>query len=102
MPSARALRPELPPAVDDVFAKALAKNRENRYGSCGEFVRALRGVFPAGTHIFRRPAPPGADLPAPSLYTADMAPRRKWPWVVVGVAFAVLVATVAYFVTSRR
>ncbi len=102
VPSARALRPELPPAVDDVFAKALAKNRENRYASCGEFVRELRGVFPAGTHIFRRPPPPGADLPAPSLYTPDMAPRRKWPWVVVGVAFAVLVASIAYFVTSRR
>ena len=38
--------------------------------SCGEFVRELRDVFPAGTHIFRRPPPPGADLPAPSLYTA--------------------------------
>jgi serine/threonine protein kinase len=102
VPSARALRPELPPAVDAVFAKALAKNREDRYASCGEFVRELRAVFPEGTHIFRRPPPPGADLPAPSLYTPDMAPRRKWPWVALGVVFAVLLTAVAYFVTSRR
>ena len=102
VPSARAFRPELPPAVDAVFAKALAKNREDRYASCGEFVRELRAVFPEGTHIFRRPPPPGADLPAPSLYTPDMAPRRKWPWVALGVLFAVLLTAVAYFVTSRR
>ncbi len=102
MPSARSLRPELPPAVDAVFAKALAKNREDRYASCGEFVRELRAVFPEGTHIFRRPPPPGADLPVPSLYTPDMAPRRKWPWVALGVVFAVLLTAVAYFVTSSR
>ena len=102
IPSARSLRTELPPDVDRIFAKALAKNREDRYSTCSEFVRELRAAFPEGTHIFRRPPPPGADLTAPSLYTPDMAPRRKWPWVVVGVAFAVLATTVAYFVTSSR
>jgi serine/threonine protein kinase len=102
IPSARTLRNDLPPEVDRIFAKALAKNREDRYGTCGEFVRELRAAFPEGTHIFRRPPPPGADLPTPALYTPDMAPRRKWPWVVVAVAFAVLATTVAYFVTSRR
>ena len=103
IPSARSLRPELPPAVDDVFAKALAKNREDRYGSCGEFVRELRDVFPAGTHIFRRPPPPGADLPAPSLYTARhgtaAASGRGSP---SASRFVVLATTVAYFVTANR
>ena len=102
IPSARTLRTDLPSEVDRIFAKALAKNREDRYGSCSEFVRELRGAFPEGTHIFRRPPPPGAELPALSLYTPGMASRRKWPWVVVGVAFAVLATTVAYFVTSNR
>ncbi|MDX3094737.1 serine/threonine-protein kinase [Streptomyces sp. ME19-03-3] len=35
-------RPDLPPAMDDVMAKALAKVPEDRHDSCLEFVGALR------------------------------------------------------------
>jgi len=46
-PSISPLRSELPAALDDVFAKGLAKSRDDRYGSCGELVTAtdaaLRG-----------------------------------------------------------
>jgi serine/threonine-protein kinase len=41
-------RPDLDPAVDDVFAKALAKSPDDRYGSCLAFVAALRAAT-AGT-----------------------------------------------------
>ncbi|MFE4258030.1 serine/threonine-protein kinase [Streptomyces sp. NPDC056883] len=34
-------RPEFPPAVDGVMAKAMAKAPEDRYGSCREFVAEL-------------------------------------------------------------
>lgn len=34
--------PHLPAAMDQVFAKALAKNPGDRYASCGEFVAALQ------------------------------------------------------------
>ncbi len=46
------LRPELPPEVDEVFARVLAKRPDDRYQSCREFVEAARmalGIFGSGT-----------------------------------------------------
>jgi serine/threonine protein kinase len=46
------LRPELPPEIDEVFGRVLAKRPDERYGSCREFVEAARmalGVFGPGT-----------------------------------------------------
>jgi len=46
------LRPELPPEVDEVFARVLAKRPDERYQSCREFVEAARmalGIFGPGT-----------------------------------------------------
>jgi hypothetical protein len=45
-------RPDLPPAADDVLAKALAKAPEHRYDSCREFAAALAGA------LGLRPPPP--------------------------------------------
>ena len=46
------LRPELPPGIDEVFGRVLAKRPSERYGSCREFVEAVRvalGIFGPGT-----------------------------------------------------
>jgi hypothetical protein len=60
VPAATALRPELPPAVDDVIARVLAKSPDGRYARCGEFATALQeALVPA-----RRGAAAG---------------RRAWP-----------------------
>ena len=41
-PALTSLRRELPPEVDDIMRRALAKAPEDRYPSCGEFADALR------------------------------------------------------------
>lgn len=41
-PSARATRPALPPRLDAVLAKAMAKNPLDRFASCAEFAAAAR------------------------------------------------------------
>ena len=41
-PTLTSLRPGLPPEVDDIMQRALAKAPEDRYPSCGEFADALR------------------------------------------------------------
>jgi len=39
------LRPELPPAVDEVFARVLAKNPGDRYETCRQFMTAARDAL---------------------------------------------------------
>ncbi len=41
IPSVVAANPHLPPALDAVMEKGMAKQRENRYGTAGEFAKAL-------------------------------------------------------------
>jgi serine/threonine protein kinase len=38
-------RPELSPAVDEVFARAMAKSPANRFATCGQFAEALRAAL---------------------------------------------------------
>ena len=73
------LRPELPPEVDEVFARVLAKRPDERYRSCREFVEAARttlGIFGPGTESSlafgtmtaspQTVAPPGSQAGAPA------------------------------------
>ncbi|MFJ9944462.1 serine/threonine-protein kinase [Streptomyces erythrochromogenes] len=48
-------RPDIAPAADEVFVKALAKVPEDRYGSCLEFVAALRVATQDGPRTEQRP-----------------------------------------------
>lgn len=83
-PSATVLRPELPSAADAVLARALAKDPQDRFGSCRDFVDSLEST--------------ASSAGAPS----RAAPRRRWRGrrvvvlAVAGVAAAVAATTLAY------
>ncbi len=66
-PRVTSVRPDLPAAVDQVLARALAKTPDDRYGSCGAFADALRealGVEPYDSERGRPPVPPYVVAPA--------------------------------------
>ncbi|GAA3144361.1 serine/threonine-protein kinase [Nonomuraea salmonea] len=81
------IRPELPPQVDAVMSRALAKSPEQRYATCSEFVAALRDAIsgPAydpyggpgsGPHLIPRPSPsPHSGPPTPCRRSRPPAPR---------------------------
>jgi hypothetical protein len=69
-PRLTAVRPELPGAVNEVLARALSKEPEDRYDSCGDFADALREALGLEPYDPSRPA--GAGAPA-----AQTAPRSS-------------------------
>jgi serine/threonine-protein kinase len=69
-PAPSSLRPGLPPALDGVLARALAKTRDRRYRSCGELAAAARQAAAQP-----RPVPPAP--PAPKLPPAQPAPSAR-------------------------
>jgi DNA-binding beta-propeller fold protein YncE len=80
-PSLTARHPGLPAEINDVLARAMAKSPADRFGRCGEFAAALRGVFglgPGDSGPAKRPPPPATQLAvlpaaAPSPPAADVA-----------------------------
>jgi serine/threonine protein kinase len=67
-----ALRPDLPPAVDEVFARVLAKQPGDRYASCREFIEAARAALGG---LATAPAP--GPVPA-SQFTPDPVPASQF------------------------
>jgi serine/threonine protein kinase len=115
-PRVSAVRPDLPPALDQVIARVMAKHPADRYGSCREFVQdaeaALYGM-PRGY-----PAPPpgyGTDprvsingfTPRSPETAARLAhtepvltaakPKSRRPWIIGAAAVAAIVAAAGIF-----
>ncbi|WP_433525135.1 protein kinase domain-containing protein [Nocardia pseudovaccinii] len=58
IPSLRRYRPDVPPALDAVLARAMAKRPADRFGSCTEFAVAARRAL-----VSSAPHPPRANGP---------------------------------------
>jgi predicted ATPase/class 3 adenylate cyclase len=74
-PSLAVLHPGLPPAADEVLARAMAKAAADRYPSCGEFAEDLRGAFDLGPFAHDRGAAPAAaraGVPSAALPATDV------------------------------
>ncbi|WP_280264049.1 serine/threonine-protein kinase [Nocardia wallacei] len=117
-PSLSSIRPDLPPAVDRVLARAMAKRPQDRFGTCADFAAAARraladGRMPDTTvttplntpgtvrHPFAtdptvgaRPVPPSAPavgaLPVP-----PQAPARSRRRLFAGIVAAAVVVVLA-------
>ncbi|MET8678533.1 serine/threonine-protein kinase [Streptomyces sp. NPDC004647] len=73
-PDLSELRPDLPPAADDVMAQALAKAPERRYDTCRQFVSELRA---AGRNVRPERAAERAVAHAPT--QVDVQLGEHWP-----------------------
>ena len=74
-PRLTTVRPELPGAVNQVLARALSKDPEDRYDSCGDFADALREALGLEPYDPSRPSGagrPAAQTPSRSAATAPL------------------------------
>lgn len=69
------LRPGLPPAVDEVFARVLAKDPDDRYSDCREFIATARAALGTDAPGRFRPAP----VPSGGLRDLGRAPVTQPP-----------------------
>ena len=76
-PKPSEIRPELPPAFDDVIATAMAKSPDDRYPTCGALVRAAREAFARPT--VPAPPPTAVSVGSPATATPTAAPAEAVP-----------------------
>ena len=117
-PSAHAKRPDLPPELDDVIARALAKPPADRFPSCRELVRAARDVLggrqpaaaaagqagrpPTGRRRFPRARPLATRPRGRRAASPESAGRRLRTLALVAIVAAVVaVAAVLAIVLTR-
>jgi serine/threonine-protein kinase len=64
-PRVSAARPDLPPALDDVIVKAMAKKPEDRFPTCSAFIDAARTIVGEPAPAPGPPPPPPVGVPVP-------------------------------------
>lgn len=120
------VNPQLPPAIDAVIARAMAKNPDDRYSSCGALAAAAAAAFGApvapttrvaapgtsrgqvghpGTAAWAEPTPsglasPAGSAPTPESRRVETAPVSRRRLLVAGSAAALTIALVAVGVVA--
>jgi serine/threonine-protein kinase len=85
-PRVTAERPDLPPAIDRVVQRAMAKARQDRFSSCRELVAAARRALAAAPTS--HPAPSAVDLVAYQPLRGPDRRARLAIWVAMTIAVA--------------
>ncbi|MGF6884607.1 serine/threonine protein kinase [Nocardia sp. GAS34] len=85
-PPIRAIRPDLPPALESVLARGLAKRPEERFASCTEFATAAWHALTVPNFAANRPVDPAIGAGAQSVRSAS---RKR---VVIGVCTGLVIA----------
>lgn len=93
IPPASTLNPELPPEVDDVLARGLAKDPAHRYGSAAELVAALREAIANAAATTRVAAP---------LTVPGTVKKRRAPLVPILLGAALLAGVLAAAIVAAR
>ena len=78
-PSLTERRPELPPAVNAVMAKALAKAQVDRYPTCWEFADALRDALGLEPYHLGSSSDPGLSRTGPRSAAVSPSPAASPP-----------------------
>jgi serine/threonine protein kinase len=95
VPSASARRRGLPPEVDLVFQKALAKRPQHRYSSAREFVQALEDALRASA------TDETVAMPVPVPQRGSARPARRWPFVLALLLLGALAGGILAFALTR-
>src|SRR4051812_6086079 len=78
-PRVSAARPDLPPALDDVIVKAMAKKPEDRFPSCSAFIDAARTIVGEPAPASGPPPPPPVGIPVPPAAAGGPPPPPPAP-----------------------
>ncbi|MFL5907810.1 MAG: Stk1 family PASTA domain-containing Ser/Thr kinase [Solirubrobacterales bacterium] len=104
-----AINPHIPPALDAVVMRALAKDPDARFKDADAFLRALDAAErapesprPQDTAAYAAVSPEGeADIPGDEVVYEEWEPerRRRWRWFAIALLAAGVAGLVAYALT---
>lgn len=100
-PSPRRLNRSIPPAVEQAILTAIAKNRNQRYASAGQFAAALQAA--AAAAMVKPLAKGDSALPVRQRTPAPLSTRSRSPWLyVIMAALALVVLALLWLASSTQ